>query len=585
MSVFLNGLKLQFYRGIGEEVQIMHPFTRFNFFVGANNSGKSTVLNFIGKHLSGFPNARVSELETLERHYGPKSGTLSVSVAIPRELLSNRIKARFKQDFDRFLRGYHRENPLETLEKILSFYDESGVIWASISFSEKRLKFEKQLDPRIARTLASETEWFNLWTVVTQFVSGGNFESGWFPNSFTALQDQLELRLPKAGTIPAIREIGPKGHEYSDLSGKGLIDQLAALQNPALGRESDFSYFDKINAFLKDVTAEPTAQIHIPHDREHVLVEMNGKRLPLLALGTGIHEVIMIAAACIISENMMICIEEPELHLHPILQRKLISYIEEHTSNQYFVATHSAAFIDTPNAGVFHVSNDGNLTRIRETILRQDRFNVCVDLGYRASDILQANSVIWVEGPSDRIYINHWIGALDRELRENIHYAIMFYGGRLLSHLTGDDVGGADEVAQFISLVYLNRNSAIVIDSDKKSKTHDINATKLRIKAEFTGLNAPAWITAGREIENYIPYELLQQAVKDTHPLLYHEKHKSGQFQHVLHFKDSSDSVVKQVDKVKVAANVCKTPPDLAPYDLRDRITEIVAFIRKANGL
>ena len=61
---------------------------------------------------------------------------------------------------------------------------------------------------------------------------------------------------------------------------------------------------------------------------------------------------------------------------------------------------------------------------------------------------MQANSVIWVEGPTDRIYLNHWIQPVDPALKEGLHYSIMFYGGRLLSHLTAND----PEVDEFISL-------------------------------------------------------------------------------------------------------------------------------------
>jgi len=43
MSTFLKGLALKNYRGIGQEWQKMPAFKKFNFFIGPNNSGKSTV--------------------------------------------------------------------------------------------------------------------------------------------------------------------------------------------------------------------------------------------------------------------------------------------------------------------------------------------------------------------------------------------------------------------------------------------------------------------------------------------------------------------------------------------------------------
>ncbi|MEK8228692.1 hypothetical protein NKG05_25890 [Oerskovia sp. M15] len=167
---------------------------------------------------------------------------------------------------------------------------------------------------------------------------------------------------------------------------------------------------------------------------------------------------------------------------------------------------------------------------------------------------------------------------MDPTLAEGIDYSIMFYGGKLLSHLTMSE----DALSDFISLRRLNRASAIIIDSDKTSSRQHISATKKRIKDEFLAADpAPGmpWVTRCYTIENYVPYEILKRAVDTVHRKSSSTRPANG--------KTPSCPVRRpRFDKVAIAGAAVELLADehLDVFDLRARVTELCDFIRTSNG-
>lgn len=582
MTIFLDGVAAQFYRGIGADVQFVAPFSRINFFIGANNSGKSIVLNLLASQLERVGSGKTAQpLHGPEVHRGEKSGQFLMAIGRQPKEIVGRVLSEYDEHKSRAA-FYLRTDLHLTLAKICEKASTNGTVWV-VSDGGK-----SELYPAISVDAACEwlIPWQATWSMLTN-KGQGDIKQHWIPETLQTISRNALPKLPKVHLIPAKRVLGNKGEAFDDLSGRGLIDHIATLQNPAWDRQEDRLKFNRINRFVQEVTGKPGATLEVPNGREHLLVHMDNKVLPLSSLGTGIHEVVLIAAFCTIHDGEIMCIEEPEIHLHPLLQKKLINYIVNETNSQYFIATHSSAFIDTAGANIFHVTNDGVQTRIKPILTKNEQREALDDLGYQASDILQSNAVIWVEGPSDRIYINHWLKAFDPRLDEGIHYTIMFYGGGLIRHVTASD----DALEEFIRLRDLNRNMAIVIDSDRESPLSKLKPHAQRLLDEMDKGGGVVWITEGREIENYVDGLSLQEALKEIHSRIYVAPKGTGKYDHAFWFmrgnpeKGGQKKTYKDGDKVGAASIICSSEANLDVLDLRERVSELAAMICRANGI
>jgi predicted ATPase len=564
------------FRSFGKEPQFFDQLTKVNVIIGRNNCGKSNVLRFIHSVYSQ-GSSKPIRFDQLDTHI-PSAAAFMVGHPIKLErTTAGTYEIADKKAIASIFRKTMQPVHLEALAKVLKTkadLDKTVHPWFFVdpAFSPVARNWPEAFGAIGDRELKS------LWIAMSDYGDGGSRDGDWYPLVLSKLKPSLPAI--KTVMIPAIRQIQPQSGSEDSYGGIGIIEKLARLQNPDVHNQAKRKKFEAINEFLRNVTENSTARIEIPYERNTILVHMDEKTLPLESLGSGIHEVIILAAASTVLEKTVICMEEPELHLNPILQKKLIRYLHTSTDNQYFISTHSASFIDTPDVEVYHIEIKDGCSIATRVSSNKQRTAICEDLGYHPSDLLQANCVLWVEGPSDRLYLNYWLKEIAPDFMEGIHYSVMFYGGRLAAHVSNEDIDTL--VDSFISLRRLNQRGFILIDSDKPNSAAKLNSTKQRLRKEFDDGPGFAWITKGREVENYIPAEYIKNAIPRTKPsctLL------SGfqQYENTLKIKLKNGKEA-QASKVEVAKYItANCPVDLNQLDLKAQLQRVVEFIKKSN--
>ena len=321
--------------------------------------------------------------------------------------------------------------------------------------------------------------------------------------------------------------------------------------------------------------------------------ETSRGRFPLSQTGSGLKTIILVLLNLITIPNIskkgldkyIFAFEEIENNLHPALQRRIFEYLYNFSvknDTHIFITTHSHVAINTfsekEKAQIIHITKEDDTSKVNVIENHVDKIKILDDLDVRASDIFQSNGIIWVEGPTDRIYIKKWIELFsDGQYEEGNHYHFLYYGGKLLSHYEANP--DPNEINDFINILKINRNAVMVIDSDKKEKNSEINSTKQRIKDECSEIDLQCWITEGKEIENYLPKEAINNTFNGT------DLEQCEQYELFPDYISPIDQnfADHKVDFAhKVVENITKVDSENV-LDLKDQIEDIIDSIKKWN--
>src|SRR6185437_15644633 len=141
--------------------------------------------------------------------------------------------------------------------------------------------------------------------------------------------------------------------------------------------------------------------------------------LNLKDLGTGVEQLLMtLVVGLMEAPPFTLVVEEPETNLHPAGQRALLGHLQVWAEDrQIIAATHSPVMLNWSPGGdrLWHVTRSDNDSQV--AMVDADPLPLLSSLGVQLSDVLSADRVLVLEGPSDQDVLVVWFPEVLRSPR------------------------------------------------------------------------------------------------------------------------------------------------------------------------
>lgn len=506
---------------------------RVNIFVGANNSGKSRLLRHLA-HSKRFlvkapDDVQVRVLQLESRLATARDAFLSRSSDLVTLTAYGKIKlAEIPTEIPR-----HRELGADSLAPTREFFD-------TLRHLQPNEVVATEPKKPTGNVIQSKHDKHELREqLVKSGIDGWKLLEGLPPSNLPA---------PKRAYYPVLRGLRPLAEAPKDpyrqrtladhfkppnsgapevVTGLDLHEKTRAL---LLGLLSERGTIRDYQSFLSRVFFEGSEVTLVPREGHDVLYVKIGHEhdRPIFDLGDGIQQAIILTFLPFTrQEPTFFFIEEPEVHMHPGLQRKLLDFYSQHEAckrHHFFLTTHSNHLLDM-TADFDEVSVINFRKRIPPTGGDEREPEFLVEpveggderslqlLGVRNSSVFLVNATIWVEGITDRLYLRRFLQLYEEKhkvdeklirLQEDVHYSIVEYGGSNITHwswLQDEEGTPSITVERLCGRVFL------LADQDGEDKKL---ARKVELKAK---LGERFEVIPGREVENLLPRSTIRAVV------------------------------------------------------------------------
>ena len=217
----------------------------------------------------------------------------------------------------------------------------------------------------------------------------------------------LENNLRRVIYIPPYRTIMDKSSTKLQTIVGPSGDNLGQILYYHKNKETN--EFHEIERVMHDIFPEIEHILTVPSGDNLVTISIkdgfSGEEIPISDAGTGVAQTLFLVTMILCSRECRIfLIDEPHVYLHPNAEKALAKFIKGHSEHDYIIATHSPLLISklNPDSSYLITRDKGGTRMVTLFNTTQDREEVFHELGMESSDVVLFESLIFVEGDSDK---------------------------------------------------------------------------------------------------------------------------------------------------------------------------------------
>lgn len=284
-------------------------------------------------------------------------------------------------------------------------------------------------------------------------------------------------------------------------------------------RENAAPQWEKLVGLMASVFPDSRIDVRFNIDVDRFLTATYGdEALPrprdVTAAGSGYHQMLQIFASVLQPGAGTVLLDEPDAHLHARLQGRLLRILGElsvQDGHQFVLATHSPQILSASPQGAVRVCMGSRIVRLQT---QPEQLALLDELGamdrMELIPLLTNRAVVFVENKSDRKLLEHfarrlWGDAKQRDVWRNLTF--LYARG---SPMTVDVLGYARQVRDLMeNTAPSGRPVRVLVIGDRDYRTDRSRNATLRGHRERAKSLGPATdisfrMWAANEIENYV---------------------------------------------------------------------------------